>query len=368
MNAGTDDLASVIAVAKATGISASYDPIPRELVDRMLAERYGLAGALQRIATEKDDTFLLETSPARYLVKISSPAETLPDIQLQTAAMLHVRDAAPDLPVQLPVAGRDGQFEYQVDAAGHTGRVLRVLTYLPGVLLRDAQPTPAQVRDIGRMAGRLSAALRTFGHLRQDRVLIWDLRWFDRMRPLLAHIATEPGAALATQVFERFDADVVPALPRLPKQVVHGDFSPYNLLVDTELPGYVRGVIDFGDVVRTARMFDVAVGMANLLSDDPADPWADAVRFVAGYLEVRQLSELELRVLATCAQARVVLRILMARWRAVEDPARRDYLLSHSVRDWSRLSLANAVPAAEVTAQIRAAAEAADQRTPSERR
>jgi len=365
LSSRTDDLGPVIAVARATGIGASYDPIPRDLVDRMLTQFYGFSGRLQHIATEKDDTFLLEAASAKYLVKISSPAEALPDIELQTAAMLHVRDTAPDLPVQLPVAGQDGRFEHRLDVVGYAGRVLRVLTFLPGQLLTDARPTPAQVRDIGRTAGRLSRVLHGFTHPRQGRTLIWDLRWFDRMRPLLRHISTERGSAVASSVFEQFNEVVVPALPTLPKQVVHGDFSPYNLLVDPGVPGYVRGVIDFGDVVHTARAFDVAVGMANLLCDDPEDPWAKAVEFVAGYLEVRELSDAELRLLATCAQARVVLRILMAQWRAIEDPGRRDYLLSHSVKDWSHLYLAHAVPTPEITARMQAAA--AGRHVPAER-
>jgi hydroxylysine kinase len=111
-------------------------------------------------------------------------------------------------------------------------------------------------------------------------------------------------------------------------------------------------VIDFGDVVHTGRVFDVAVGMANLLWDEPRDPWEQAIRFVEGYLDVRPLTHLELGVLGTCAQARVLLRILMAQWRAVEDPARSSYLESHSAKDWTHLRLARAVPAGSVEERL----------------
>lgn len=357
----TDDLAPVLAAAKATGLGVSHTPIPTDRLAALLAEHYGLAGHLRHIATEKDDTFRLSGAEG-YLVKVSSPHEQRADIALQTATMLHLRDSAAELPVQLPVAGRDGRYEYPLRPFGpgtdeHAGRILRVLTWLPGQLLDDAEPTLPQVRAIGRMGGRVAAALRGFSHPRQDRTLIWDLRGFHRMRPLLRHLANGSGErALAEAVFDRFEATVVPALAWLPRQVVHGDFSPYNLVVDPATPGYVRGVIDFGDVVRTARVFDVVVGMANLLCDDPADPWAKAVAFAEGYLSIRPLTEPELSQLWIGAQARVVLRILMARWRAVADPPRRDYLLSHSSRDWTNLRLANAVPETTVTDRLHAAA------------
>jgi hydroxylysine kinase len=348
------DLGPVLAAAEATGLGVSHLPIPTGRLAGLLAEHYGLAGRLRHIATEKDDTFLL-TGARRYLVKVSSPRERERDVDLQTRAMLHLRDHAPDLPVQLPVAALDGRYARALPGDGgdpHAGRVLRVLTWLPGQLLADAAPTDPQARAIGSMGGRLAGALRDFSHPSEDRTLIWDLRGFGRMRPLLRHVPDPGERALAEAVFDRFDATVRPVLATLPRQVVHGDLSPYNLVVDPAAPGYVSGVIDFGDVVRTARVFDVAVGMANLLREDPADPWARALAFAAGYLAVRPLDVPERALLWVSAQARVVLRILMARWRAVADPARRDYLLSHSTRDWANLRLAHAVPEAEITARL----------------
>lgn len=356
VGAPADDLGPVLAVAKATGFGASYDPIQVDLVTQLLTKFYGFSGCLQQIATEKDETFLLTSEDAKYLVKISSPSEAPQDVGFQTAAMLHVRDAAPSLPVQVPVAGKDGRFEYRLEVVGHTNRVLRMLTFLPGQLLADAQPTASQVRNIGCMAGRLSMALSGFSHPRQDRTLIWDLRWFERMRPLLRHVSDERDLAVAKSIFDQFDSIVVPALPTLPRQVIHGDFNRYNLLVESGTPGYVKGVIDFGDVVHTARAFDVAVGMANLLCDNPDDPWEKALQFVDGYLDVRDLFDHELRLLCTSALARLVLRVLIAQWRAIADPTRRDYLLSHSAKDWTHLALAHAVSEHEVTTRIRAVA------------
>jgi Ser/Thr protein kinase RdoA (MazF antagonist) len=176
------------------------------------------------------------------------------------------------------------------------------------------------------------------------------------MRPLLDYAGDRASASLARRIFDQFDEHVRPALPLLTRQVVHGDFSRYNVLVDDAVPGYVSGVIDFGDVVRTAVVFDIAVGMGNLLGAGPGGPWGHALQFLDGYLAVRPVAGRELAVLAVSAQARLLLRALMARWRAIEDPSRRDYLLSHSELDWSHLALAQTVPERETTATIQALA------------
>jgi Ser/Thr protein kinase RdoA (MazF antagonist) len=351
--AAEDDREFLRAVAAETGLGVPAEPFPQETVARLLADCYGLSGPLTRIPTEKDDTFALSADTGKFLVKISSPGESLGIVNLQTTAMLHIRDRAPELPVQVPVAGADGAFEFPV-AEGSASRVLRVLTFLPGSLLLHARPDPPQVRAIGEMLARLSMALRDFTHPRQDRLLIWDLQRFHRMRPLLDYVEDSANAALARRIFDQFDEQVRPTLPTLTRQVVHADFSPYNLLVDEHAPGYVKGVIDFGDVVRTAVVFDIAVGMANLLCARPGDAWDASAQFLDGYLRVRPIGDGELAVLAVSAQARLLLRALMAQWRAVEDPGRRDYLLSHSAMDWAYLARAQEEPGHLVSERFKA--------------
>jgi Ser/Thr protein kinase RdoA (MazF antagonist) len=339
------------AIAAETGLGTSVCPFPLETAAQLVTDRYGLSGQLTRIPTEKDDTFALEADTGKFLVKISPPGESLGIVNLQTAAMLHVRDRVPQLPVQVPVPGTNGAFEFPVTEA-NTSRVLRVLTFLPGQLLSHSHPSARQVRAIGSMLARLSIALRDFTHPRQDRLLIWDLQQFHRMRPLLDYVGGRSNAALAQRIFDQFDNQVRPVLPALTRQVVHADFSPYNLLVDDESPDYVEGIIDFGDVVRTAVVFDIAVGMANLLGAGPDDPWGPPTQFLDGYLSVRPVAAEELAVLPVSAQARLLLRALIAQWRAVEDPARRDYLLSHSTQDWARLARAQEEPVQSISARF----------------
>jgi Ser/Thr protein kinase RdoA (MazF antagonist) len=351
--AAASDREFLRAVAAETGLSTSTRPFPLKTAAQLVFDHYGLSGRLTRIPTEKDDTFGIDTETGKYLVKISPPGESPGIVNLQTAAMLHIRERVPQLPVQAPLPGTDGSFEFPVrDADG--SRILRVLTFLPGKLLSQAHPSPPQVHAIGAMLARIAAALRDFTHPSQDRLLIWDIQQFHRMRPLLDYVEDKAHASLARRIFDQFDDHVRPKLPGLARQVVHADFSPYNLLVDDEGPGYVRGVIDFGDVVRTAVVFDIAVAMANLLGTGPGGPWDAPARFLSGYLSVRSVPAADLDALPTAAQARLLLRALMAQWRAVENPARRDYLLSHSGRDWVRLAQAQDEPAHSVSGRLKA--------------
>jgi Ser/Thr protein kinase RdoA (MazF antagonist) len=154
-------------------------------------------------------------------------------------------------------------------------------------------------------------------------------------------------------VFDLFEATVVPSLDDLETQVIHGDYSPYNVVVDDQHEGYVTGVIDFGDTVRSAVIFDPAVPMANLLGRTPDDPWREACAFVAGYERTRPIRDRELPLLPVAALARLTLRGLITNWRAERVPERRDYLLAHAKDDWINVELALAAPMVDVVGRLR---------------
>ena len=337
-----------------SGMASSHDPIDAGLVTSLLGEHYDLAGRLQPLATEKDDTFRLEADSAGYLVKVSPPDEDRAVVGLQTAAMRFLEAAAPQLPVQrvrLTVAGGD----HVVVATDHgTSRVLRVFDFVEGSVWAQARPDDAQLAAVGEMLGRVDVALEGFAHPADRRGLVWDIGHFHQLGELLDHTPNPEHRRLAERVFELFQATVVPSLDDLETQVIHGDYSPYNVVVDDQREGYVTGVIDFGDTVRSAVIFDPAVAMANLLGRTPDDPWREACAFVAGYQRTRPIRDGELPLLPVAALARLTLRALITNWRAERVPERRDYLLAHAKDDWTHVERALTTPITDVVGRLRA--------------
>ncbi|UZX04615.1 phosphotransferase [Arthrobacter sp. CDRTa11] len=334
------------AVASESGLLAEQSQLADSTVLELLEQSYGLKGTLVRIPTEKDDTFRLWDGEETFLVKVSPPDEDPVIVHFQTACMEHLETTAPELPVQRLVRSLGGDPQVLIPAPeGPFDRVLRVMRFMPGNLLASHDASAGQLQLVGSSLARVGLALQDFDHARADRLLLWDLKHFHRMRPLLDYVDEPHKRSLAEDIFDRFDENVVPLLGSLTSQIVHGDFSPFNVLIDPDRPEYVTGIIDFGDVVRTPVIFDISVTMANLLGTDPASPWKHALHVMDGYLSIRPLPEAELEALIISAQARLLLRALITQWRASQLPQRRDYLLSHSKPDWDRLAATAATPA-----------------------
>lgn len=275
-------------------LAAPFERMPQAEARALLTELYGVAAlSLEPLDTERDDSFRVTTADRDVVLKVAHPADDPQLIDLQVEAMTHVAGADPALPLQR-VIGPITQWR---------GRVVRVLTWLPGQLLRDARPDEGQLFACGAALGRLSLALRGFEHPAARRELAWDLQRLPSLRPIARD-------SLTLGVIAHFERVVAPALRELPHQVIHNDFHPGNVLVDPADPRFVVGVLDFGDVVHTARVCDLGVALAYLLpTEGPA--MAAVQPFVDGYESVVPLLDAERVLLPDLVAARLVERIVL---------------------------------------------------------
>ena len=337
---------------EASGIEDAVAPLPEEVVARALSSDYGVAGRLTRIRTEKDDTFSLDSARGRLLVKVAPAAEARQVVDLQSAAMLHVRSRDPGVPIQQIIRGVADQADVVLTDPAGRDRVMRVFSYIDGPMLHQVAATPHQLGRAGAMLARLDAALADFRHPCESRLMLWDLAHFPEQRHLVSYVTDDADRELAHGVFDRFEDHVTATVPALEAQVIHGDYSPFNVVVDPASQRFVSGVIDFGDVGRGPILFEISVAAANQLGMDDADPWASAIEIVRGYRAARVVSEQVVELIAYTAPARLLLRALIYGWRSARDPLSREYARSHSAQDWQRLRAATAVDLAVVRARL----------------
>ena len=303
-------------------------------VETSVAEAEGIASRLwgiEAVATslpaEVDENFHLVGGSGEFLLKVV-PAEEPPEVtDLVNEALLHV-ERGDGVAVQRVVpTSAGGSLATFTDGAGDE-RLARLTTFAPGTTLRSVPIDPQLRERLGTVLARLARALRGFDHPAADRELSWDIRHAARMRGMLDELSANERRRCLADSLVAFEAWILPRLTSLPRQVVHNDLSRDNVVIG---PDGALTVIDFGDVVRTQRVNDVAVAMADHLGED-AEPFAPALDLLRGYLEVAPLLPEEVALVYELVRIRVVTRIVGAEWRAARFPENEAYLARNVAR------------------------------------
>ena len=88
-----------------------------------------------------------------------------------------------------------------------------------------------------------------------------------------------------------------------------------SVLIEAQDPTAVAGVIDFGDMLQSPLVVDIAVA-ASYLRVLEGDPLTHIAAFLAGYHAVRPLQTAEIEVLFELIKARLCATIAILCWRA----------------------------------------------------
>jgi Ser/Thr protein kinase RdoA (MazF antagonist) len=328
-------------------LAARYAPLDSARALDLAEHVYGLrAEGASRFETERDDTFLIRAGGLRYVLKIAHPADDAEVVDMQCQVLEHVARVDPGLPVPRVVPTPAGTPLAWTTGVEGEPRAVRLLTYLPGRQLDYASTTPSQRRAVGAAIGRLSVALATFDHPGADRTLAWDLQRLGGLRPRLGCIADPGERAEVAAELDRYDVMAAPALATVRHQVVHNDANVDNVIVDDA--GWVCGILDFGDMVRTAVVADLAVAMAYAVAvgDDARaddDPWAAPFDLAAGFERSRTLTDDERALLPNLVRARMAQRMIVNSWLAASNPDNAHHTLranGHALAALRRLAAA----------------------------
>ncbi|MEP7009897.1 MAG: aminotransferase class III-fold pyridoxal phosphate-dependent enzyme [Acidobacteriota bacterium] len=315
---------------------------------------WGLSGTLRRLPGEYDNNFhLTRFDGSQRVLKVMHPEREASFVDLQAAALAHVARTAPDLDMPRVVPNSAGTPWTQVKMA-RKSRLVWMLGWIPGRPLAEVEVrTPELLSGVGRLLGRVGVALSEFEHPALDRELRWDLVRAGWIRERLDAIKFPAHRAVVERALARFDAEAVPVLATLPKVAIHGDANDWNVLVQGgsgRAPEAVS-LIDFGDMVRSPRICDLAIGAAYALFGVD-DPLAALEHVVAGYAQVAPLTEIEVEILAPLVAMRLAVSVTNAAIRrslAPHDP----YVSVSAAPAWATLEALDRIPPRLVRATVR---------------
>lgn len=293
-------------------------------VEKLAAEHFSIQAEANLLASERDQNFCLKTADKqRYTFKIANHAEQLAVVEFQNGALQHMAELDPGLPLPRVIANRQGDFHTRVEHGGKAHWV-RLLSWVEGSVLYDSKTSPRLLDEMGQLLARMGLALKDYQHPGSNPPLLWDMKQASGLRGLLPCIEEPALRIMIEAALDRFD-DLLPDLMKMRTQVIYNDLNPDNVLVDPGNPDRISGIIDFGDLVESPLVIDLAVAAAYYL-DKGDDPLAAAAPLIAGYHKLRPLLPEEMNILTGLIKTRLITSILIMSWRMSEFPENRDYL------------------------------------------
>jgi len=287
---------------------------------------YGLSATAAVLVSERDQNFRLTLPDGRRLVlKIANSLEDPLVTDFQIQALLHIQAKA-DALLNTPTVLRatSGEYSVMLESEGRS-HIARVVSYLEGKPLGGTVPDAHLARDMGRYLARLGRALSDFSHPGADHRLLWDMKQAASLRELLQYIDDRETRGLASRTLDNFEANICPLFSTLRWQVIHNDMNPENVLLDESASGKIAGVIDFGDMMRSPLIIDVAVAASYLRTLD-GNPLTLIAEFIAGYHGEMPLSRKEIDILHDLTNVRLMTTVLILAWREASRGADDAYL------------------------------------------
>ncbi len=311
---------------------------------KIVREKFDLVATVRQLPSERDQNFLVKEKTGRqFVLKIANAEEQKDVLDFQNKVMGCLAKSDPPIVCPQIVPSISGEQITTVSGADGFPHYVRLIAYIPGQRLVDIKRhSPELLSSIGRYLGNLDKALTEFSHPAMNRNLIWDMKHaIETVSSQLGDIENSKQQKLVEGFLKEFEQKVVPILPDLRTSVIYNDANDYNVLIEGTLKKKIAGIIDFGDIVNTYTVAEIAIAAAYTMLEKK-DPISAAAQIVKGYYEALPLTEPELEILfyLICVRLCTSVAISASRRNLAAD---NEYLTASERPAWNLLEYLSAV-------------------------
>ncbi len=288
-----------------------------EQAHQLVRQFYNLEGRALPLPSERDQNFLMEIDDGqRFVFKIANGLEDLSLLEAQNDAMRYAANNISFCQQVIPTI--DGEDIEKIRTADGDEHFVRLVTYLQGTPLGNVKHHSSELLyDLGQKIGQLTSALKGFKHPALHRDFHWDLA--NGQKIIAQHEQRIQDKTLRESIQSlnsMFAEYTAPLLPKLPLSIIHNDANEYNLLAGGGKEPRTRnqsivGLIDFGDMVHSYTVGELAVAVAYAILGEP-DPLECAAQIVKGYHNVCPLGKDELAALFGLISMRLCMSVCIA--------------------------------------------------------
>ncbi|XP_077985933.1 hydroxylysine kinase-like [Glandiceps talaboti] len=281
----------------------------------------------------------------------------LMEAQIEVLLFLNKKGISCPKPIQLP----NGEYMTYEKLNGQTGTYIhsiRLLSFLPGVIYKNAELTPDLCYQGGKHIASIDVALKDFKHEGFNRPnFLWSLHNVPILDKYIHVFEEEDKQTILKLVITAFKEKVIPNYNKLSKGTIHGDYNDSNILVNatvqsskehgTKMTKYeITGMLDFHDLSYSYYLFEIAIALAYTMVESK-DPLLSGGHMLAGYLSGFNLSGLEKELLYYCVASRIAQSLTYGMFTFKLHPYN-TYALNTQKSGWDVLKMLWKIPNVEV--------------------
>ncbi|GAQ49667.1 TPA: aminotransferase class III-fold pyridoxal phosphate-dependent enzyme [Flavobacterium psychrophilum] len=263
-------------------------------IELLAKDHYGLFVSAKMLNGYDELNYLLtDINNKQFILKVSDENQPFLFLDAQVKIIKHLSNSSISNNFQQFSINNQGD---ELTAVENEGKkyYLRILSFLEGDFWVDKlEKSNILYSQLGHFLGTMDKSLQDFSHTAMHRQYTWDISRASDANDRLKYIKNHEKRRIASYFLLQFDTEVLPKIHTLRHAYIHNDANDYNVLVDDNT---VTGLIDFGDMVYTALINNLAIACTYaMLSHE--DPLSAATLIVKGYHESYALTTQELDVL-----------------------------------------------------------------------
>jgi len=269
--------------------------------------------AVKALTGEYDFNYLLKDNDGRkYILKIASDEHSFDFFEAQVKIVNHLLASDVADKFSRYIKTTDGN-ELSILLQGGKRYYMRLLSFLEGEFWMNLPERSESLHiDLGNFLGKMDKALQSFSHPALHRHYLWDISHAMDANRKLHCIKDHERRRIAGYFLLQFETEVLPYISSLRHAYAHHDANDTNVLVKGD---HVSGLIDFGDMVYTALVNNLAVACTYAMMNH-VDPLRAAELVVTGYHSAYPLTGQEVDLLYYLIAARLCISVTQSAFNA----------------------------------------------------
>ncbi len=286
-------------------------------MELLLTNNYYLINPkIQKLVGYDSENYLVENGSEKFIAKVIPNEKNKVDFaQAENEVLVHIQKNANNK-FPAPVKNKNDEFLTAFESE-NSSKTARLLTFIEGEFLAKTKHTTQLFESFGKFLAEMDLDLKDSQNYtiaaRQNK---WDLQYFLQNEKYIQYISNPSDRKIVAYFLIQYKQNVLPNLPSLRKQTIHGDANDWNVLTQN---GGVSGIIDFGDICFSQLVNELAIAITYAIMEKE-NPVEWAVPIISSYHKIIPLEENETDILFWLVAARLCTSVCNSANEKIKNP------------------------------------------------